>query len=77
VTKEAVEKWYKEDGVRDQYFDPNKTQVEEWRYYFYKGKILRITDPYGKNIIDGKNADFVLKDSQNNYKRLNSTIHSK
>jgi hypothetical protein len=76
MTEELVEDWYKEDGIRHEAFDPNKTKVDEWRYYFHDNNVVRIIDSDGAIISESDNAMSVLDSSINNHKRLNKQILS-
>lgn len=74
MTKEVVEDWYKQDGVRQEVFDLSKTKIEEWRYYFYENKVIKTLGPKGTVILDSSNAESALESSLSNYKRLNKQI---
>ena len=74
MTEKEVEEWYKQDGVRQEVFDPKKTKIEEYRYYIYKNEIIKKI--LSKNVKSNNTyqAENALKYSIEMLKRLNKQI---
>lgn len=74
MTEEEVKDIKEEEGVEVEAFDPDKTKIEEWRYYFYENNVIKTLGPKGTVISNSSNAEAALKSSLGNYKRFNSLI---
>ena len=76
MTQDLVEEWNKEDEAEYEAFDPNKTKVEEWRYYFTRNEILKTIGPNKDLVTDPSNAKLALASSISNYKMIEVQLHS-
>lgn len=76
MTEELVKDLNNEDGVKHEAFDLKKTKVEEWRYYFDKGKVIKTIGPKGILVTDSNNAKSALEISLSNHARFSNKIQS-
>lgn len=75
LTEEMANEWREEDGMETEAFDPGKTKLEEWRFYFDGESLIRILNPQKVEVKDpGKGKD-VYADALENLKRLKDEIN--
>jgi len=64
MTEERAKEWAEVDGVMPEIFDPEKTQLEEWRYYFEGEKAVRVLGPKKNEVEDYERVKTALKISK-------------
>lgn len=75
MTEELVKEWNEEDGVVHEAFDPEKTKLQEWRFYYSNGEVIKTLGPKGNIITNPENAESVLQFSLSNYARLRERLN--
>lgn len=74
MTKKLVESIYKNEGIKYEVFDPNKTKIEEYRYYIHKNKIIKKIISKSVESNNSYKDENILKYSLEVLKRLNNQI---
>lgn len=75
LTEEMANEWREEDGMEIEAFDPEKTKLEEWRFYFDGESPVRILNPQKVEVKDPDKAKGVYADALKNLKRLKDEIN--
>lgn len=74
ITEEVAKKWREEDGMRIEAFDPDKTKLEEWRFYFDGETLVRILNPQNVKVEDPEKGKAVYVDALENLSRVKDEL---
>lgn len=74
ITEETAKKWREEDGMEIEAFDPEKTKLEEWRFYFDEESPIRILNPQKVEVKDIDKSKAVYADALENLSRMKKSL---